>query len=92
MEKTGRGKELRDIRKAVDDSNLNEMYKELSNFLHPNPVGIKYCYHKLPDSQHIMISQIPLDYKKFEKDTFEPFIWMMQESTSILSEVKRKNS
>jgi hypothetical protein len=92
MEKTGKGKELKALREAVDDPNLNGMYKELSKFIHPNPFGIKYCYYKLPDSRHILISQIPLDYKKFEKETFEPFIIMMQESTSILNEIKQKNS
>ncbi len=90
MEKTGKGKEIKDFRKVVDDDILNLMYKELSNFLHPNPIGIKYCYYESPDSKHVLISQIPLDYKRFEKEIFEPFIFLMDESTSILIEIKRR--
>jgi hypothetical protein len=90
MEKTGRGKELKDLRKTVNDAILNDFYKKLSDFLHPNPFGIKYTYYEVPGSQHIIISQIPLNYKEFDDEVLMPFIGMMQESIRILYEIKKE--
>ena len=89
MSKNERLLHITKIKTDVDDVKLNNLYSSLSNLMHINPQGVKFTYYQMPfDEEQVIISQIPLDYQRYDEFILRSIITMMTESIEILKEIK----
>ena len=88
MKKEGRGKDIKEMKDFVNDNQMNEFYKDMSTFIHPNPAGFKLTYYRSADLKSIIISDIPLETKGLEDFFILSTISLTQECIDILKEIK----
>jgi len=88
MKKEGRGKKISEMRNFVKDSQMDDFYDKMSEFIHPNPAGFKFTYYRCTDCKHVIISDTPFQTKKVEDFFISSTISLMQECIDILKEIK----
>jgi len=92
MSKNERLLHIAKIKADVNDVKLNDLYSSLSDLLHVNPQGVKFTYYQVPfDPRHVIISQIPLDYQRYDEFILRSSIETMTESIEILKEIKNNS-
>lgn len=96
MRKTGRGINVPDIKKEIDDAKLLQYYGYLSNMHHSNPMALKFTLYKMesPDEGEIITIR-PRDYlnkyEEFAISLTSLYFLGLRQIQKIMSKDWRKN-
>lgn len=87
MEKEGRGVNISQLKKEVQDQNLTEYYNFLSDMIHSNPSGIKMTYYISTDGEAKMISTNLLNQEQIYEQTLISLIYILRKSHAIIRNI-----
>lgn len=77
METEGRGVQLRDLKKEIDDEELTKYYGYLSNMIHSNPQAIKETFYLSKEGDAKLISPTPLNQIEIYEQILHSLIYLM---------------